>query len=295
MQFIIKDENFTDVVMSSEFSDLDKPLLVEIIRKRLHPFKMVMDTSFESNIGENLLNLLFTYKGINRHNIIGTTLEHDLSTFLETTGKDFCDINLILEDHVISAHKSVLSARCTYFQGMFRSFMPPDNTVNVSTYSRYLYNIVCLYILYYIFASISFQFHVQIQIGEISPSLEAFQSLLRYIYYGETKMPPQDALYLFQAPCFYGLSNSRLHSFCKYSLEHNITYENVLQTLEASDITKIYDIKEYALKLIVKDFAKVARLPKISGLSRELLLEIIRAVADSQGEFLTRININADI
>lgn len=138
-------------------------------------------------------------------------------------------------------------------------------------------------------------FCLQIQIGEISPSLEAFHSLLRYIYYGETKMPPQDALYLFQAPCFYGLSNNRLHAFCKYSLEHNITYENVLQTLEASDITKIYDIKEYALKLIVKDFAKVARLPKISGLSRELLLEIIRAVADSQGEFLTRININTDI
>ncbi|XP_068154668.1 leucine-zipper-like transcriptional regulator 1 homolog [Drosophila tropicalis] len=245
MQFIIKEENFTEVVMSSEFSDLDKPLLVEIIRKRLHPSKLVMDTTYESNIG--------------------TTLEIDLSTFLETTGKDFCDISLILEDHVIPAHKSILSARCTYFQGMFRSFMPPDNTVNI-------------------------------QIGEISPSLEAFHSLLRYIYYGETKMPPQDALYLFQAPCFYGLSNNRLHAFCKYSLEHNITYENVLQTLEASDITKIFDIKDYALKLIVKDFAKVARLPKIASLSRELLLEIIRAVADSQGEFLTRINItNTDI
>ncbi|EDV99564.1 leucine-zipper-like transcriptional regulator 1 homolog [Drosophila grimshawi] len=244
MQFIIKEENFTEVVMSSEFSDLDKPLLVEIIRKRLHPSKLVIDTTYESNIG--------------------TTLEHDLSMFLETTGKDFCDISLILEDHVIPAHKSVLSSRCTYFQGMFRSFMPPDNTVNI-------------------------------QIGEISPSLEAFHSLLRYIYYGETKMPPQDALYLFQAPCFYGLSNNRLHAFCKYSLEHNITSENVLQTLEASDITKIYDIKDYALKLIVKDFAKVARLPKIAGLSRELLLEIIRAVADSQGEFLTRININTDI
>ncbi|KAH8386439.1 hypothetical protein KR093_000577 [Drosophila rubida] len=244
MQFIIKEENFTEVVMSSEFSDLDKPLLVEIIRKRLHPCKLVMETSFECNIG--------------------TTLEIDLSTFLETTGKDFCDISLVLEDHVIPAHKSVLSARCTYFQGMFRSFMPPDNAVNI-------------------------------QIGEISPSLEAFHSLLRYIYYGETKMPPQDALYLFQAPCFYGLSNNRLHAFCKYSLEHNITFENVLQTLEASDITKIYDIKEYALKLIVKDFAKVARLPKIAGLSRELLLEIIRAVADSHGEFLTRININTDI
>lgn len=136
---------------------------------------------------------------------------------------------------------------------------------------------------------------MQISIGDILPSVEAFQSLLRYIYYGETKLPPQDALYLFQAPHFYGLSNNRLLSFCKYSLEHNITYENVLQTLEASDYTKIVDIKEHALKLIVKDFARVARLPKISGLSRDLLLEIIRAVADSHGEFLTRISINTDI
>ncbi|XP_054727948.1 leucine-zipper-like transcriptional regulator 1 homolog [Anastrepha obliqua] len=244
MQFITKDENYTDVVMSSEFGDLDKSLIVEIVRRRLNPGKIVLESNFEKNDG--------------------TTLESDMALFLESTGKDFCDINLMLDGQVIPAHKSILSARCTYFQGMFRSFMPPDNTVNI-------------------------------QIGEISPSQEAFQSLLRYIYYGETKMPPQDALYLFQAPCFYGLANNRLAAFCKYSLEHNITYENVLQTLEASDITKIYDIKDYALRLIVKDFTKVARLPKIGSLSRELLLEIIGAVADSQGEFLTRISLNTDI
>lgn len=72
-------------------------------------------------------------------------------------------------------------------------------------------------------------------------------------------------------------------------------YENVLQTLEASDITKMYDIKEHALKLIVKEFVTVAKLPKITTLSRELLLEIIRAVADSHGEILTTISINTDI
>ncbi|XP_014086570.1 leucine-zipper-like transcriptional regulator 1 homolog [Bactrocera oleae] len=245
MQFIIKDENYADVVLSSEFGDLDKALIVEIVRRRLNPGKIVMENNnFEKSDG--------------------TTLESDMAVFLESTGKEFCDIHLILDGQAIHAHKSILSARCTYFQGMFRSFTPPDNTVNI-------------------------------QIGEISPSQEAFQSLLRYIYYGETKMPPQDALYLFQAPCFYGLSNNRLAAFCKYSLEHNITYENVLQTLEASDITRIYDIKDYALRLIVKDFTKVARLPKIGALSRELLLEIIRAVADSQGEFLTRISLNTDI
>uniref|UniRef100_A0A1I8M2F2 BTB domain-containing protein n=1 Tax=Musca domestica TaxID=7370 RepID=A0A1I8M2F2_MUSDO len=245
MQFLVKEENFTDVVMSNEFSDLDKPLLVEIIRKKLSPGKLVV---VDPNLDKN----------------VGTTLESDMAVFLESTGKEFCDINLVLDGQVIMAHKSILSARTQYFQAMFRSFMPPDNTVNIS-------------------------------IGDILPSVEAFQSLLRYIYYGETKLPPQDALYLFQAPHFYGLSNNRLHSFCKYSLEHNITYENVLQTLEASDYTKIFDIKEHALKLIVKDFARVARLPKIACLSRELLLEIIRAVADSHGEFLTRISINTDI
>lgn len=55
-----------------------------------------------------------------------------MSLFLKAGGRDFCDIKLILDEHVIPAHKAILAARCTYFQAMFRSFMPPDNTVNVS-------------------------------------------------------------------------------------------------------------------------------------------------------------------
>lgn len=55
-----------------------------------------------------------------------------MAVFLESTGKDFCDISLVLDGQVIMAHKSILSARTQYFQAMFRSFMPPDNTVNVS-------------------------------------------------------------------------------------------------------------------------------------------------------------------
>lgn len=60
-------------------------------------------------------------------------MENDLAVFLKTGGRDFCDINLILDGKTIPAHKSILSARCTYFQAMFRSFMPPDNSVNVSS------------------------------------------------------------------------------------------------------------------------------------------------------------------
>lgn len=47
---------------------------------------------------------------------------------------------------------------------MFRSFMPEDGQVNIS-------------------------------IGEMVPSRQAFQSMLRYIYYGEVNMPPEDSLH----------------------------------------------------------------------------------------------------
>ncbi|EMP37566.1 Leucine-zipper-like transcriptional regulator 1 [Chelonia mydas] len=51
-----------------------------------------------------------------------------------------------------------------YFEAMFRSFMPEDGQVNIS-------------------------------IGEMVPSKQAFESMLRYIYYGEVNMPPEDSLY----------------------------------------------------------------------------------------------------
>lgn len=52
----------------------------------------------------------------------------------------------------------------SYFEAMFRSFMPEDGQVNIS-------------------------------IGEMVPSKQAFESMLRYIYYGEVNMPPEDSLY----------------------------------------------------------------------------------------------------
>lgn len=153
---------------------------------------------------------------------------------------------------------------------MFRSFNPADNRVNI-------------------------------QIGEVRPSIESFNSLLRFIYYGETKMPTEDSLYLFQAPCFYGFTNNRLQAFCKHNLENNINYENVLQILEASDRMNVPDIKNYALRLIVHDFALIARLPKMKLLSRELLLDIINSMADILGEsrisqdLISSISIHSDI
>lgn len=59
-------------------------------------------------------------------------LDQDMSQFLKTVGKDFSDITLMLDDTAIPAHKAILAARCSYFEGMFRSFMPEDSVVNVS-------------------------------------------------------------------------------------------------------------------------------------------------------------------
>lgn len=111
MGFITKDDHFNDIVMSPEFAALEKMLIVEIIRKKQNPSKHSTDMKYDKTIG--------------------TSLENDMAVFLKSGGKEFCDINLVLEGKVIPAHKSILAARCTYFQAMFRSFMPADNTVNV--------------------------------------------------------------------------------------------------------------------------------------------------------------------
>lgn len=99
--------------------------------------------------------------------------------------------------------------------------------------------------------------HLQIQIGEMIPSSQSFGSLLRYIYYADVSMPPEDSLYLFTAPAFYGFSNNRLQAFCKQNLEMNVTFENVIQILEAADRMQAIDMKKYALNLIVHNFCKV--------------------------------------
>ncbi|KAG7197202.1 hypothetical protein KM043_007278 [Ampulex compressa] len=236
LSFIVKESNYNQIVMSQEFETLDQPLMVQIIRRRQMPQARNFSNQYESGTG--------------------TTLEQDMEAFLTSVGREFCDITLLLDGVSIPAHRAVLAARCSYFEGMFRSFMPKDNTVNI-------------------------------QIGEMIPSMESFVSLLRYIYYADISMPPEDSLYLFTAPAFYGFTNDRLQAFCKQNLEMNVTYENVIQILEAADRMQAADMKKYALKLIVHHFVEVARLPRLKQLSRELLLDILEALADERSEART--------
>uniref|UniRef100_A0ABD2X8D7 BTB domain-containing protein n=1 Tax=Trichogramma kaykai TaxID=54128 RepID=A0ABD2X8D7_9HYME len=164
----------------------------------------------------------------------GTTLEQDMEHFLNSIGREFCDITLMMDKELIPAHKDVLTARCSYFEGLFRSFMPPKNSVNI-------------------------------QIGEMIPSAVSFRSLLRYICYADVSMTPEDSLYLFAVPVFYGFTNNRLQAFCKLNFEMNVPIENVIQILEAGDKMQAHDTKNYALSLIVHYIGKVVRLPVSSS------------------------------
>ena len=56
------------------------------------------------------------------------------------------------------------------------------------------------------------------------PSRQAFDSLQRYIYYGDVNMPPEDSLYLFSSPYFYGFANNRLQVFIYRYTCHKLGY-----------------------------------------------------------------------
>ncbi|XP_009070876.1 PREDICTED: leucine-zipper-like transcriptional regulator 1, partial [Acanthisitta chloris] len=227
LNFVVKESHFNQVIMMKEFEHLSSSLIVEIVRRKQQP---PVRTHSDQPLD------------------IGTSLIQDMKAYLEGAGTEFCDIILLLDGHPRPAHKAILAARSSYFEAMFRSFMPEDGQVNIS-------------------------------IGEMVPSKQAFESMLRYIYYGEVNMPPEDSLYLFAAPYYYGFSNNRLQAYCKQNLEMNVTVENVLQILEAADKTQALDMKRHCLHIIVHQFTKVSKLPNLRSLSQLLLLDIIESLA----------------
>ncbi|XP_072757847.1 leucine-zipper-like transcriptional regulator 1 [Anoplolepis gracilipes] len=229
LSFVVKENNYNLIVMSQEFETLDQPLMVEIIRRRQMP-------------------QVRTFTKYEYESVTGTSLEQDMEAFLKN-GQEFCDITLMVDDMPMTAHKAILAARCSYFEAMFRSFMPENNIVNI-------------------------------RIGEMIPTFKSFYTLLRYIYYADVSMRPEESLYLFHAPVFYGFTNNRFQAFCKQNLETNVTFENVLQILEAADKMQAIDMKKYALNMIVHHFKKVIKLEELRQLSRELLLDILDALAD---------------
>jgi len=230
MRVVIREVHFNQIILGTDFENLDKRLMVEIIRRKQQQQQNTIPDS-------PTLSLLSV-----------PTLVDDLRELLLEDNM-FSDFTLCLKGKEVKAHKVVLAARSSYFEALFRSFPPPEAKSNIT-------------------------------IGEMVPSEQSFNTMLRYIYYGDVTMPPEDSLYLFSAPFYYGFTNSRLQAYCKQNLEMNVTNQNVIQILEASHGIGAVDMKRHALSIIVQQFPKVARLPDIRRLKQELLLEIVDAIAE---------------
>ena len=88
--------------MSTEFESLDQPLMVEIIRRR-----QMRETAPSD------------HRPIAQSDVKSSSLKDDLRRFLQATGTEFSDIKLALESNTFPAHKAILAARSSYFEGMY--------------------------------------------------------------------------------------------------------------------------------------------------------------------------------
>ena len=231
MKFIVRESNYRKIVMMGSFERLDQSLMVQIVRRQQYRSRPT-SPSPESD-----------------DQPLPSTLQDDLRLFLLSDyGRPLSDIVLKVGGQRVLAHKPLLAARCSYFEAFFRSFMPPDNQIEIS-------------------------------FGKTVPSQPSFQSLLKYIYYGDTDVPPEDALYIFSAPNFFGFSNNCLHVHCKAILEQNISISNVVSLLEASDFISLQEMKEHCLKLISEYFPSLVHQPDFRDLNKPLLLDVLEVIA----------------
>ena len=98
------DSNYNHIVMSTEFESLDQPLMVEIIRRRQMK-ETAPATSDHRQPGQG--------------DSKSSSLKNDLRRFLQATGAEFSDIKLVLESNTFPAHKAILAARSSYFEGTY--------------------------------------------------------------------------------------------------------------------------------------------------------------------------------
>ena len=237
LRFIVKESNYQKVIMSESFETLDRNLIIQIVRRQ--QFRSRPTSPEHDSVSS----------------FVPSSLQDDLKKFLDSDyGRPFADIFLCINGKKIPAHKPILAARCSYFQALFRSFMPQNLQVEVS-------------------------------FGKTVPTQQAFTSLLKYIYHGEYNMATEDALYIFSAPNFFGFANLQLHAHCKASLEQNVCVDNVVSLLEASDSIDLKEMKDRCLSLITKHFPALIVQPEFRNLKKELLLNVMEALAKTFGEF----------
>merc|ERR1711964_66314 len=164
--------------------------------------------------------------------------------------EEFADVKLIVEDKTIYAHKAILVAQSEHFRAMLAGGMKET------------------------FAS-------EIRIEEWSYT--AFIAMLEFLY---TALTPKD-LSTAQMMELLGLADhytlEGLKNLCENNLIHNVEVETVAHMLKQADRFQAFELKQFCLTFILKNFDQVARTPGFDELSSApaLLLEVTRAAAVS--------------
>lgn len=174
------------------------------------------------------------------------SLIHNMRSLLNDP--EFSDVQLVVDGTPIHAHKAILAAQSEHFRAMFSGGMR-------ETYAS----------------------EVQIH----GWSRDAFMAMLEFLYTGRTPkdLPHAQTVEVLGLADHYTLEG--LKHLCENQLIHSVEVDSVSHILRQADRYQAYELKQYCLGFILKNFDQVARTPGFDELSSApgLLLEVTRALA----------------
>jgi hypothetical protein len=151
----------------------------------------------------------------------------------------FSDVEFVLEDRTIRAHKLILEIRCEYFNSLFRSGLreSQEGKINISNCTS-----------------------------------STFVELLRYIYTGECKLTLNNWVSVLEQANYFQLD--RLIALCEEFWRHNISIENAASVLEVATRYNAKQLLQYSLEFIFQNVEEVTN----SDAWRELDIELVSQV-----------------
>ena len=158
----------------------------------------------------------------------------------------FSDVKFLIEGRELHAHKAILVSQCHHFHAMFLSGMKETH-----------------------------QSEIVIQDWGYSPYL----NMMEFLYTGNISNFTQGyAMELIGLADAYGIEG--LKKLCENTLVHNVTLENVCQTLVIAHRFSAIELKKFCMAYIVKHFDLINNTPAFESLEEvpNLLIEITRAV-----------------
>lgn len=154
--------------------------------------------------------------------------------------EQFSDIVFLIDGDKIHAHKSILAARCEYFQAMFRSGMREsiENEIIIENFSK-----------------------------------ESFLLLMEYIYTDSAMIDIEYSVELYVISDLYQLE--RLGDMCTMVVQRNLSCENAPAILQSAENAGCDILKDISMEFIITNFEKISKSDSIRTLSHSLLLEIL--------------------